>query len=123
MLRAAILFTLIIFSGTEGAAEGISLNCKNTATGEDQPLLLNAARMSAQFGTGNPGKVLYWGDDDIRWVTVTNTGILAFMFQQNTYRLIADGVLTNHFDYLDQINRIGMDQIVLPKDIYQCRRS
>lgn len=123
MLRAAILFTLMVFSGTEGAAEGISLNCKNTATGEDQPLLLNAARMPAQFGTGNPGKVLYWGDDDIRWVTVTNTGIVAFMFQQSTYRVIADGVLTNHFDYLDQMNRIGMDQIVLPKDIYQCRRS
>lgn len=123
MLKAVIFVTMLGFSGTAVLADAISLTCRNMATGEDQPLLLNAARMSAQFGTGNPGKVLFWGDDDIRWVTVTNTGILAFMFQQNTYRLIADGVLTNHFDYLDQMNRIGMEQIVLPKDIYQCRRS
>ena len=123
MLRVAILFTLMTFSATTASADGINLTYKNMATGEDQPLTLNSGRMSAQFGTGNPGKVLFWGDDDIRWVTVTNTGIVAFMFQQSTYRVIADGVLTNHFDYLDQMNRIGMDQIVLPKDIYQCRRS
>ena len=123
MLKAVIFVTMLGFSATAALADGISLTCKNLATSEDQPLTLNSGRMSAQFGTGNPGKVLFWGDEDIRWVTVTNTGIVAFMFQQSTYRVIADGVLTNHFDYLDQMNRIGMDQIVLPKDIYQCRRS
>lgn len=72
MLRAMILSTLMTFSGTAALAEGIILTCKNMATGVDQPLTLNSGRMSAQFGTGNPGKVLFWGDDDIRWVTVTN---------------------------------------------------
>lgn len=119
----AILLSVTLLSGNSVSAEQYSLTCRNTETGEETALTLTSGSMTAQFGSGNAGKILFWGEDNIRWATVTENSVEAFMFQQSTYRIIADGVMTNHFDYLDQLSRIGIKQVVLPKQLFQCRRN
>jgi hypothetical protein len=123
MQARAVLLLAILLSGNSVSAEQYNLTCRNTESGDETALTLTSGSMTAQFGSGNPGKILFWGEDNIRWATVSESSVVAFIFQQSTYRIIADGVMTNHFDYLDQLNNIGIKQVVLPKQIYQCRRN